>query len=132
MITVFLATVIGWYLVITSLFLLTRYEYARSIVDELFVQRGVLFVLAIFTIVMGLLMVASHNIWVMGWPVSITIFAWIVLISGIARLYCIDSAIRIGRTFFNKPMQVRAIAITALVFGLFLLFKVYGMDYFYA
>lgn len=74
MATFYLAAVIGWYLVIVSLFLLFRHEAVNAAMSEIISQRGLLFILAIITIILGLLMVVGHNVWVMGWPVVVTLF----------------------------------------------------------
>lgn len=125
MITLFLATVIGWYLVIVSLFLIFQHEHVKSVTSEIMANRGLFFVLAIITLILGLLLVASHNLWVMGWPVVITLFSWLVLISGILRLYCPDTAFKMGRSFTNDPNRMKIAGVVFLLIGLFLLFHVY-------
>ena len=123
--TVFLATVMGWYLVITSVFLLARYDYARSVMADVMAQRGLLFTLAIITLVIGLLLVVTHNVWFMSWPVVITILSWLILIGGLIRLFCPESAIRMGQALLDDPIKMRVAAIIFLLIGLYLLMKVY-------
>lgn len=125
MATLFLATVIGWYMVIFSLLMLCRHEHVKSVMTDIMANRGMFFILAIMTFVLGLLMVASHNIWVMGWPVIITIFSWLVLISGIIRLFFPDKAPTMGRSFINEPMRMNIAAIVFLLIGVYLLSHVY-------
>lgn len=125
MATVYLATVIGWYLIIMSLFLLFQYEHAKSIMVEVLAQRSVLFLAAILTVLMGLLMVASHNLWVMGWPVVVTVFSWMVLIGGLVRLFFLDHVIKLGKQILKNPIKIKSVAIVYLLLGLFLLFHVY-------
>lgn len=125
MITLFMATVIGWYLVIVSLFTLCQYEQVKSITAEILVQRGLFFIVAIITLILGLLMVVSHNIWVMGWPVIITLISWLVLISGLLRLLCANKAKKMGQSFMANPVGMKVISIVFLLLGLFLLLQVY-------
>ena len=125
MTTIFLATVIGWYLVIISLFLLLRHEQMKSIVSDVVTQQSVFFMMSIITIILGLLMVASHNVWVAGWPVVITLLSWLVLISGILRLVCAESAKKMALSFVEHPARIQIAAVVILAIGLFLLFKVY-------
>lgn len=125
MATLFLATVIGWYFVIISLFLIIQHQHLKSIVDEILDQRGLIFIMAILTLIMGLLMVASHNVWVMGWPVVITLIAWLVLISGLLRLFCLDTVIKMGKSFVDHPNKIIIAGVVYLLIGLFLLFHVY-------
>lgn len=125
MTTIFLATVLGWYLVIISLFLLLRHEQVKSIVSDVVAQQGLFFIVAVITLILGLLMVASHNVWVVGWPVVVTIFSWLILISGIIRLICADTARSMARSFVAQPFRLQTVGIVCLIIGLFLLFKVY-------
>lgn len=125
MITLFMATVIGWYLVIVSLFTLCQYEQVKSITAEILEQRGLFFIAAIITLILGLLMVASHNIWVMGWPVIITLISWLVLISGLLRLLCANTAKKMGQSFMANPVGMKVVSVVFLLLGLFLLLQVY-------
>ena len=123
--TLFLATVIGWYLVIISLFFLLRREQFKLIMVDVVAQRGLFFVFAITTIILGLLMVVSHNVWVMGWPVIVTLFSWLVLISGLIRLFCPDAVKGMASSYASKPLKMQVTGVIGLLIGLFLLFKVY-------
>ncbi|AHE66950.1 hypothetical protein [Legionella oakridgensis] len=125
MISIFLATVIGWYLVITSLLLIFKHELVRPVMSEIMTHRALLFILAIITLILGLLLVTSHNIWVMGWPVIITLFAWLILLSGIVRLFFPDVAAKMGQSFLERPARMIVAGVVFLVIGIFLLFKVY-------
>lgn len=127
--TIFLATVIGWYLVIFSLLILLRHEEVKSIVGEMMASRGLFFILALFTLIIGILLVASHNIWVKDWPVSITIFSWVVLIGALFRLFFLDSARKIGQSFLNHPIKLKVVSVLLLIFGLYLLYYVYPIHF---
>lgn len=125
MATLFLAAIMGWYLVIISLFLLVRQDFAKTAASNVLANRGLYLVLAIFTFILGLIMVLTHNFWVWGWPVVVTILAWLVLISGILRLFFPDAAVRWGSAFLARPHGLRIAAVVFLLIGLFLLYHVY-------
>jgi hypothetical protein len=125
MVTLFLATVLGWYLVIFSLFLILQVERANMVMSDVMSHRGVFFLMAVITLILGLLMVASHNIWVMGWPVVITIFSWLILIGGLVRVFYTDVSIKMGRSLLAYPNRVRIVGAVLLLVGLFLLLHVY-------
>ena len=126
MVTLYLATVIGWYLVIMGVYVLFRYDHLRPIMTEFLNHRALLLVLAIITLILGLLMVASHNIWVLGWPLIVTLFSWLVLISGLFRLFFPDSALHMGEYFLRHPIRMKITSVIFLIIGLFLLFNVYA------
>ena len=123
--TYFLATVLGWYLVIMGLLLLSKREELIALMKDVVGQRSLLFVVAFITFIMGLLMVVSHNIWVMGWPVVITLFSWLILISGLIRLYFPDTVYKMWAEFVDKPVGLIVSGVVIMIIGLFLLFHVY-------
>lgn len=125
MATIFLATVIGWYLVIISLFLLVQREQVKAIVSDVFAQQGLFFVVAIITVILGLLMVTSHNVWVMGWPVVVTLICWLTLVSGLIRLICPDTAKNMARSFVAHPLRLQITGAVTFLIGLYLLIHVY-------
>jgi len=125
MVTYFLAHVVGWYLVIFSGLLLFRNEQMRHIMTEIVTSRGLFFVLAILTVIIGLLMVTSHNIWVMAWPVVITLFSWLVLISGLLRVFFPDTSLKMAQSFIAHPVRMNTAAVVFLLIGVYLLLHVF-------
>jgi hypothetical protein len=123
--TIFLATVIGWFLVIVSILLFFRQEHMKSVMDDVIAHPGLFFVFAVITLILGLLMVTSHNIWLMGWPVIITLFSWLVLVSGLIRLGFPDTTMKLGKSYFNHPLRMHITGVVLLIIGLFLLVHVY-------
>lgn len=125
MITIFLANVLGWYLVIVSVLLLARRDLVINAMREMMRQRSVMLLVGIITLIIGLLMVVSHNIWVVGWPVIITIFAWLTLIGGLIRLFCPESVFKIWNKVVDRSEKMIACGVISLIIGLFLLYHVY-------
>ncbi|MFT4059739.1 MAG: hypothetical protein QM652_09340 [Legionella sp.] len=123
--TIFLATVLGWYFVIMALFLFFRRDLVIATMNELMEQPGLLFVAAVITLIMGLLMVISHNVWVMKWPVVVTIIAWLTLIGGLVRLFCPETVHRVWGKIVGNSRAITIAAIVTLIVGLYLLAKVY-------
>lgn len=124
-ITIFLAKVIGWYLVIVSLCVLFRHEQLRAVMGDILAQRALLFFIAIITVILGLLLVISHNVWVLGWPVIVTIFAWVVLIGGILRLVMPEPLLRMGQWWLANPVYLRVATVIYVLIGLYLLYRAY-------
>lgn len=125
MATLFLATVIGAYMVIFSLYIFFKQEHLKLITAEIMGHPAMLFIIAVITVILGLLLVASHNIWIMGWPVVITIFSWLVLIGGLIRLFLPDMVYRIWQSIYKNNVIIIIFGIVLLIVGLFLLAHVY-------
>jgi hypothetical protein len=71
----------------------------------------------------GLLLVVSHNVWVAGWPVIVTLLSWLVLIKAIAYLLLPFSAMAGVVKAFNRPAWFTAGGAITAGFGVFLAAK---------
>ncbi|KTD17604.1 hypothetical protein [Legionella jordanis] len=123
--TLFLGKVIGWYFVIVALWIVIRQELANAIISETIAHRALLFFMAIITLILGLMIVISHNVWVMGWPVIITIVGWLMLIGGLLRLFFPEIGVRIAQAWLRKPVYFWIAAAIYLIIGLYLLYRAY-------
>lgn len=123
--TLFLARVIGWYFVIISLYMLCCQQALKAIITDILGQRALMFFIALLTVILGLLLVISHNVWVMGWPVIITLIAWLVLIGGVYRLINPDLLTKVAQWWLRNPAYLIIAAIFYLIIGLYLLYRAY-------
>ncbi len=83
----FLSKVLGIYLIIISMMLFTNMHMNVSLIHALIGNAPLMYVTGFFTVILGLLMVVSHNIWEWNWRVIITIIAWIILLKGLSILF---------------------------------------------
>lgn len=111
-------------MVIMSFFLVFRRGEMKSLMKDILSQPALYFVIAIVTLILGLLMVTSHNIWVMGWPVVVTVIAWMVLISGILRLLFPEFAGKMGRKCIESAYGLWVTASVNFIIGAYLLYIV--------
>jgi len=101
--TLFLARVFGLYLLIIGLLApLRRKELSRTI--EAFAEnRPLIFLVGVLVLILGLVLVISHNVWVAGWPVIVTVLSWLVLVKALAYLFLpFEVTSRLVRRF-NRP-----------------------------
>ena len=84
--SIFLAWLIGPTLVIVGLAILIQREYYRDMVERFFNDPQDYFFSGVASLVMGLAIVAAHNLWVADWRVIITVIGWVALFKGVARL----------------------------------------------
>ena len=83
-------------------------------------SRGMLFLAGIMALVTGLVIVNTHNVWVAGWPVIITIFGWLAIAGGVVRTAFPSLTVKIGTRLLTKPPILIASAILQLAIGLWL------------
>lgn len=116
----FLAKVIGIYLVIVTLMMLTNMSQFLSNVNSLVNDAPLMFVTGFFTLILGILVVVSHNIWQWNWRVIITIFAWLALIKGAVMLVYPQLIDSVSYSFIQNTTIAYVTACVDLVLGLVL------------
>ena len=82
----FLSKVLGLYLIIVSIMMITNMQQFTANVTSLINNNAAMFLTGFVTLILGLLMVVSHNVWQWNWRVIITLFSWIVLLKGLSLL----------------------------------------------
>lgn len=126
-VTLFLAKSFGLYLVIISFIMIVNREGFMKMARDIYQCPGVLGASAIFTLILGILAVVAHNVWIMGWPVIVTLLAWITFLKGVARTWK-PSWGQSALSFFDKKAVLYSIALLNLLIGCFLIYKGFGLD----
>ena len=67
--------------------LVSRERY-RAILDDLFGNAALTYLMGFTAVLLGCLMVSYHDIWVEDWRVLITILGWLALVKGILIIAC--------------------------------------------
>lgn len=84
--SIFLAKVMGLYLVIGGVATLINYKTFRDAVKDFAKSRIIPLLSGVLALMIGLLLVVSHNVWEGGWPVIITVIGWLAVLEGILYL----------------------------------------------
>ncbi len=120
--TLFLSTVLGWFMVLMSLLMVFHTEHLKRVMSDVIKHPGLFFVVAMVTTILGLLMVLSHPVWVRGWPVVITLLSWLILLSGLLRLFFYDFTSQMAKSFLSHPLRMKITGIILFIIGLGLLY----------
>ncbi|BCA94546.1 hypothetical protein TUM19329_09070 [Legionella antarctica] len=83
----FLSKVIGIYLIIISLAMFVNIHQFTQYFYKMINDVPLMFVAGFFTLILGLLIVVSHNIWQWSWRVIITIIGWLILLKGVSIIF---------------------------------------------
>ena len=100
--SLFLAKLIGPMLITFSAAMLINQDNMRDMAADFLEHRGLIFLAGLLTLISGLAIVLTHNVWVAGWPVVITIFGWLSVIGGVFRVVFPDSVRSIGGAMLEK------------------------------
>jgi hypothetical protein len=100
--SLFLARLIGPTLLAISAAILVNQDNMREMARDFLEHRGLIFLAGILTLLGGLAIVITHNVWFAGWPVVITIFGWLSVIGGAFRIIFPDSVKAMGAAMLEK------------------------------
>ena len=101
--SLFLAKVLGWWLVLTTLsFLLNKTQF-KKIIEQFARNEALIYTTGIFTTVVGLLIIISHNIWEPNWRGLITLVGWLILFKGSIRMFFPQKIAKISKKTIDQP-----------------------------
>lgn len=83
----FLAQVIGLYLFLMSLAALMNLDRCKKITAHFLSDQPLMMFSGAIAMIIGLLIVVTHNVWVSDWPLLITLIGWLALLQGIFRVF---------------------------------------------
>ncbi len=81
--------------------------------------------LAVLALLAGLAIVNTHNLWVAGWPVIITIFGWLAVVGGIIRIGFPGIVKAIAETMLARTAVLRVLALFQIALGAYLMVEGY-------
>ena len=124
--TFFLAQALGLYLVIMGMAVLIHPKNIKDRVLDILAHPGMHLVLAIFTLIFGILMVLAHNVWVWDWSLIVTLLAWLTLLNGLLRLFAPQYMVKLGKRILTKRYTMHIVGVVSLILGVILLIKGFG------
>lgn len=116
--SIFLAKVFGLYFILIAISMLLNKSTYRALMLDIANTPSMVLFIGIFTLIIGILLVVSHNIWVSNWQILITIMAWLTLIGGIVRVYFPQQALRIGLKLMQNDRYFSIATIISLLLGI--------------
>ena len=100
--SIFLARLIGPVCLVIGVALLVNGEGFRAMLFEFIDSPALIFLSGILTMVAGLAIVVTHNLWVPDWRVLITVIGWLGTIGGAIRIVVPQQTIELGRTMLTN------------------------------
>ncbi|NCS99253.1 hypothetical protein GW764_03650 [Candidatus Parcubacteria bacterium] len=118
-ISIFLAKVIGIYLVIDGLSAITMHKELIPVVAE--IKNKTFFVgWGVFATIIGLLIVVSHSYWATLYQTGISLIGWFVLVKGILILFLPVRFLEEIILKLNKPIFYQIGGLFSILIGLWL------------
>lgn len=120
--SIFIARVFGLcYLIIGAGFMFNRKAFQR-IMDDFCKNAALLFFAGLLALVIGVVIIITHNIWVADWTVMITIIGWAALIKGIWIIVFPDTVYKFMQVYQKNENLAILHPNVALILGVVLTF----------
>jgi hypothetical protein len=92
---------------------------------EFIASRPLVFLSGFLTLLGGLALVNTHNVWEAGWPVIITILGWLGVIGGAARMLCPQTVMGVGEKMLSNKTYLTVGGVAEGLLGLWLCYVGY-------
>lgn len=86
-ITILVVKMLGIYLVVSGLFLVLRGKTVPHLLKDLFDHPAVVYLTGIALVFLSSMYLIQYNIWDGTWRALVTLFAWIVMLKGLAYIF---------------------------------------------
>ncbi|SRR3989339_211278 len=86
-ITILVTKILGVYLVVSGLFLIVKGKTIPHLLKDFFNHPAIVYLTGIILIFLSSMYLIQYNIWDGSWKVIATIFAWIVMLKGLAYIF---------------------------------------------
>ncbi len=103
-------------------------ELFPAIIDQISHDYGLIVVSGMLSLLAGIAIVRVHNIWSGGWQVIVTLFGWLAILGGLARMWMPQMAGPIANSFTASPAPLVIAGVALIALGGFLSYKAYGPD----
>lgn len=121
--SIILAKILGLYFLSVGLSFMMYPDRLRRIYPQVMKDEGFLMLGGVLALLIGAFVISVHNIWVLGWPVIITILGWWSFVKGFALITYPDFINFSSFIQSRSTLFFRVISSIYFVLGLFLVYK---------
>jgi len=125
--SIYLAQVFGVYLIFEGLFLLFKRAFLRKVLSDFMHSVALRYLAGAMMLIVGLVLVTSHNVWEWSWVGLITLISWLILLKSLLYLFAGEKTMaKIFKTYDKKGWYV-VIGVIVLIAGIYLVRVGYGL-----
>ena len=122
MAAVFLAKLLGPYCLIVAIGILINRKTYSKVMEDFFKNAAVIYIGGAFALLLGLLIVLTHNVWEFNWIVLVTIFGWLGIVKGAWIIIFPNTLAKCIGIYQKKPALLLVNLLLALIIGAVLTF----------
>ncbi len=116
--SLFIIKILGPCFVVVGFGIILNRGFYQKVMEDFCKNSALVFFGGMFPLILGLVIVLTHNIWVCGWPVLITVYGWAAILKGVWMLVFPGSAIKLTQAYSKKKTFLLVHSIVILIIGL--------------
>lgn len=116
------AQVLGLYMLITAIILLSRANYYKELIQQLEYNNVAIWISASISLMLGIFLVIIHNIWVLEPRLLVTIICWIILIKSVLWLAIPEKMLELTKRCYSGSGYYITLVIMVII-GILILTK---------
>ena len=89
-------------------------------------DRPLVLISGVLAMTAGLSIVNTHTVWILEWPLIVTLFGWALLLGGALRVVAPNVVDDVGGAMMDRPKMTRIVGVFWALLGAFLTFKGYA------
>jgi len=122
---VFIARIIGPCCIIVGIGLFLNHGLYVKFMEDFLKSDALVFMSGVLSLVIGLMIINSYNVWTANWKVLITLFGWIALLKGIWLCVFPKNISSFIDIYTKNTVLLKIHSIIAILFGLYLSYVAY-------
>jgi hypothetical protein len=115
--SILIAEIVGPILLVVGIGILLNLEHYRALVAEFAASPFQLYLSGLMALLLGVLVVAFHNVWEWRWPVIITALGWASILKGTVRIAAPGFVRTMAERYGRGTTAITASAVAALALG---------------
>lgn len=124
-ISIFLSKSLGIYLIFISIAYFINEKKFRPLIINMMNDPALLLVTGFIPLIIGILLIVSHNIWVEDWRVIITIVGWMAFLKGVNIILFPEFLINFSKKWIQHKVAYHTTFIFTFLMGSILMYYGY-------
>ena len=124
--TIWISKFLGPVILVLGMPMIFSPESLQETTKRFLADSPLVLVSSVLAMTAGLSIVNTHNVWVLDWPLIVTLFGWALVLGGASRILAPRVVEHVGGTMMNRPTMTRIVGAFWALLGAFLTVKAYA------
>lgn len=123
---IWISKFLGPIILVLSIPMIVTPERLQETTRRFLADSPLVLISGVLAMTAGLSIVNTHNVWVLDWPLIVTLFGWALVLGGVSRIVAPRVVDHVGGAMMDRPMMTRIVGAFWVSLGAFLTFKGYA------